>query len=482
MKRSLLICTIIVLATVFSSCKKYLDVKPEDKFLESTVFSSASGFTSLLNGIYIDMGATALYGENLTLTTVDVLGQQYNVSATSTHSWYYYANYTYTNSTVQAKISTIWTSAYALVMENNNLLEDLDKHKGVLTPLQDSIIRGEAHAIRAYLHFDMLRLFGPVYAVDSAKTSIPYVTATSIKTQPLLPANQLIDSVLADLDKAESCLRVDPVITGGPQRFYTTADLDFFSQQRNGRLNYYAVKALKARVLLYRNDKTGALAQAKAVINNAGQWFPWTTLKIASSNTAFPDRTFSTEHLFDLYCANLYTSYTNNFSPDVADLSILAANPTRLTATYESLEGDYRYNPSWVIPSTGNKSYRCFYKFSDVTNKDSSTLFRFRMPMLRMSEMYYIAAECETDSASAIADLNTVRYNRGLANLPATAVLTTEIKKEYQKEFYGEGQLFFYYKRKNQATVPKGGATSGNFTMTAAYYVLPLPTDETDYR
>lgn len=483
MKRSLQIPVIITLLSAgLFSCNKYLDVKPEDQFVESAVYATEKGFINHLNGIYLNMGKDALYGGDLTFTLVSVLGQEYNISSTSSHNWYQHANYAYTNSLMEPAIEEVWSNSYEVVMSANNLLENMVKYGGVLKPFRDSIIRGEALAIRAYMHFDLLRLYGPVYAVDSMEESIPYVTHADITTRPLLPANNVMDSILADLDQSERCLKNDPVITGGPLRIPGAEEVDYFYQQRNGRLNYYAVKALKARILLYRGDKTGALAQAKAVIEGAGPWFPWTNLKKASGNADYPDRTFSTEHLFDIYCPRLYASYNSNFSPDVADRSILAAHPTRLAATFEGLENDYRYNPSWIIPSVGNKTYRCFYKYADVTNKDSSDMFRYRVPMLRLSEMYYIAAECETDPVAALGYINVVRYNRGLTDLPETVTLETEIRKEYQKEFYGEGQLFFYYKRKKQATVPKGGAGSGNFTMLAATYVMPRPKSETDYR
>jgi hypothetical protein len=76
-------------------------------------------------------------------------------------------------------------------------------------------------------------------------------------------------------------------------------------------------------------------------------------------------------------------------------------------------------------------------------------------PMVRLTEMYYIAAECAVtngDSTTATALLDTVRVHRNLPVYPAVltqASLNTEIQKEYQKEFIGEGQMFFFYKRKN---------------------------------
>ncbi|MNY63490.1 SusD family protein [compost metagenome] len=92
--------------------------------------------------------------------------------------------------------------------------------------------------------------------------------------------------------------------------------------------------------------------------------------------------------------------------------------------------------------------------------------------------MYYIAAESEQN----VSYLNTVRNNRGLLNLAGTANLTTELLKEYQKEFFGEGQLWYYYKRLNSTTIPNPLSASGNVTMNATKYVVPLPLSELNPR
>jgi hypothetical protein len=104
------------------------------------------------------------------------------------------------------------------------------------------------------------------------------------------------------------------------------------------------------------------------------------------------------------------------------------------------------------------------------------------IPLIRLPEMYYIAAECGGPS-EGLSFLNAVRESRALHDLPPgmdDLTFQNEIFKEYQKEFYCEGQLFYYYKRLNMpymleydnvTQIPTGGGV----------YVLPLPASEIFY-
>ena len=103
--------------------------------------------------------------------------------------------------------------------------------------------------------------------------------------------------------------------------------------------------------------------------------------------------------------------------------------------------------------------------------------------MIRISEMFYIVAETTSDEAEARACLNQIRRNRGLIAFEDTEMIDIQkvLKDEYMKEFFGEGQLFYYYKRLNVSTIPAGD-DSGDVTMNEAKYKFPLPDSETDYR
>ena len=52
--------------------------------------------------------------------------------------------------------------------------------------------------------------------------------------------------------------------------------------------------------------------------------------------------------------------------------------------------------------------------------------------------------------------------------------ISREIQKEWQKEFAGEGQLFFYYKRLG-LNIPNASLGAGD-----ALFVLPLPETEVE--
>lgn len=462
---------------VLASCKKYLDVKPEDKILEADTYSTKKGINSVLNGLYLNLAKNNLYGDNLTLTTVDILAQRFNMP--SSHSLYNIATYNYTTNPAMSKIDAIWTSAYTNILNANAFIANLTKYNGVIDVATDSIYRGEALAIRAMLHLDLLRLYGPMYnSPDSLKESIPYYTDISTSANSLLPANKVMSLIISDLVKAESLLKDDPIIANGPMPDFQDDDQNFM-RNRNYRLNYFAVKAIQARANMYRGSKSQALDAALVLIQNAAK-FPWITLAEAVSEKANPDRVYIKEMILGIQNSQLYVNYANYFAPELNEANILAPVAGRLTTVFETNENDYRYNPNWAVPGNGGKTYRTFYKYADASDK--TKIFRFSIPMIKISEMFLIAAECEPVAGLALGYLNAVRNNRGLLSLPGTANLTTELQKEYQKEFFGEGQLFYYYKRRNLTTIPNGSAASGNVSMNASKYVLPLPLSETQFR
>lgn len=96
--------------------------------------------------------------------------------------------------------------------------------------------------------------------------------------------------------------------------------------------------------------------------------------------------------------------------------------------------------------------------------------------LIRLSEMYYILAECAATPEEAAEFLNKVRSMRGIDPVVCTeANRLDEIEKEYRKEFYGEGQLFFFYKRHAYTTFLHCPVNQ----MTESNYMFSWPDNET---
>ena len=96
--------------------------------------------------------------------------------------------------------------------------------------------------------------------------------------------------------------------------------------------------------------------------------------------------------------------------------------------------------------------------------------------MIRLAEMYYVLAECAADAQTAAGYLNAVREARGVDPTGLTeATRLNEIEKEYRKEFYAEGQLWYFYKRHGYKTFQ---FCTLEKDLTEANYRFSIPDDE----
>ena len=101
--------------------------------------------------------------------------------------------------------------------------------------------------------------------------------------------------------------------------------------------------------------------------------------------------------------------------------------------------------------------------------------------------MYYIMAEVTTGSESA-SYYNDVRNARGISTTYNVSSFDDETQKiealqlEYSKDFFGEGQYFFFLKRHRigNLTVYFSGINN-NFPMYESYYEFEIPDAEREY-
>lgn len=488
-----IIITLCLLLTLgFSSCSKWLDLQPESDIDKSVLFTTEEGFKEALLGIYTRCSRVDLYGKELTIGTPEVLAQNYTITDFDRSRYLQTKNYKYDDSDFIQRKDGIWKGLYNGIVNANLILEEIDANQHLFTGHNFGIVKGEALALRAYLHFDALRLFAPAYGVGSKEQAIPYVTTYSNKVTELSTVEAVLDSAIRDLEQAKTLLENDPIrsssyIVGYPTVSDTLKNTELenkslFLQNRRHRLNYYAVCGSLARVYLYKDDKARALANALEVIE--ADKFPWTnSTDFLNVDVDKKDRIFYKELLFGWYIPNLNNAYNSDWF--IEGNSGMHLNQNDTYSIYETSDlgaTDLRFT-QWFSAGGDNISFINKYRRNTFSESFTANLHYLMAPAIRLSELYYIAAECTypTDPNKAVAYLDEVRSHREIGaklQVSSTDEFYTELLKEYRKEMYAEGQLFYAYKRLNRAIV---GLEGRNIPASQSIFVWPLPDDEIIY-
>jgi starch-binding outer membrane protein, SusD/RagB family len=475
---------IAVAAMTLTGCKKFLDVRPQDKVPQATLFNDEQGFKDALTGVYLGMdkplsGGTAfgLYTNNLTMGTMSTLAYDYDnatIANAGTNGTFFnnVVNYYYTDAAVKAEIDGIWGGMYSNIANLNNILTQIDNKQPVFTGDNFERIKGEAIALRALFHFDLARMYGKPPVTGMTAKAIPYITKFGVKSTPFSTLQNALDSCIADLAIAKDLLAKTDTAA------LLKAVEDPFKSYTQNHMNYWAVQALMARVYLYKGDNDNADKYAKAVIGS--NKFPLITSNVAAVNNPTRDRLFSQELVFSVYSNNIKTYNLGLFTSTVP-LRLMPAGKNTVYTTGTGSANDYRYI-SWFDNNQAAVNVPSKYF------QDNGLPYHLQnnVPLIRASEMYYIAAEAANakgDITGGAFYLNKVRQARGLIALNAGGITNTdslskEIMREYKKEFLQEGQTFFYYKRLNKDLKE---VTATTVAIPVGVYVFPIPDKEKEY-
>ncbi len=518
-KYSILITVLIALSAM--SCKKWLTVSSSTEIVNEQQFSNVTGFRDAVVGVYVKMARPDLYSMHMTWRTVEFLSQQYAVVAGApdlsvpTFAW--------SGSVLNNQRESLWLNAYNVIANINLILKYQEQNRGVFSqlPITDSLIKGEMLALRAFMHLDLMRLYGKgnIGARPEVQSSlaIPYVNTFSKNPTPQRTYTETLSLLKKDIEEAILYLQADPLSKLNPNGnfsreaaagFISTSSFGTISPNRKMRMNYWAAKALYARILMWEGSiesKAKALVQAREVMGQGasnglgtgpGAYYSWVTSNaIGGAYWYTSDLSFVNEQLFTLQIEKFLdiqntSSYGLNWfycgSPN-NQYSVVYLSDGRRNAVFEKgttlIDIDWRATKC-LFPDGSTLTNWTIAKFYNTA--EMSTTYSKRMPLIRITEMFYIAAEAymvpgpNYNRENAVACLNKVRNQRNIVkayDLVAAdlsdAEINNEITKEYMKEFIGEGQLFFYYKRlgmKNIMDYPR--------EMTDAEYQMPMPDSE----
>jgi starch-binding outer membrane protein, SusD/RagB family len=233
-KTNIYILTMLLL--VFNSCSDFLEEDNKVGQTADLTYNTSSGIAGLISSCYsfargwygkeAGLGLSEM-GSDLFYTGLDNKQKSltsYNINSISLDN---------SNVNDNACLDQYWELFYYATDVCNNAIKYVPICKAIDDNLKARYL-GEAYFLRAFYYFHMVNIWGPV----------PYnsVPVTTINTAPTRTSEEVIYSnILADLDNSISS--------------FETAN---YKIKTDGRANYWAARAFKARVLLYAASWLGA--------------------------------------------------------------------------------------------------------------------------------------------------------------------------------------------------------------------------------
>ena len=395
---------------VLNGCKKFLEPDYKTQVATSDVFANDGNAAAAVTGLYANMAAantnfnglitetTGFSADELKYYTSDVTKDQFQKDSVLP---------------INSQVLSFWNTVYANIYQCNAIIENATASTGMSAAYKTQVI-GEAKFFRAFGHFYLVNLFGPV----------PLITATS-KDMTAYAARSTVQDVYtqikADLTDAYNTLPADYTIAGG----------------KRIRANKWAAAALLARTDLYSGDYANAESMASAVLATTSLYslqsnFDNVFLKNKSESLLEFERPIST----NTYEGSMFMGYVGYYG--WGDHLLLPG----LVNSFET--GDLRATKWIYTASNGSVPYK--YK-NPATNIENYLL-------LRVAEQYLIRAEAraqQSNFSGALADIKTIRTRAGLTTDPVMTDKATSmvaIENERRHELFCEwGHRWFDLKR-----------------------------------
>ncbi|MBQ2434797.1 MAG: RagB/SusD family nutrient uptake outer membrane protein [Bacteroidaceae bacterium] len=484
MKKVLYITHLVVALLAMTSCEDFLNIIPEGQAKRDELLLTTEGLEEAMYGVYSQLRSTTLYGQELHFHTLEIMAHNMHCSGHTTITAL--GNFEYDNTNVKSLFEGIWTTMYKNISNVNSVLNSpliVDAEEFPYT-----IYKGEALGLRAFMHFDLVRLFAEQYTQNPSAAGLPYATEFSLNTPDFESLQDNYKHILADLHEAERLLDNEEEHEGEGS----------FMLDRQIHFNKHAVKATLARVYLTMGDKENAAKYAKEVID-AKKYYLKEMTEVRNDVAGVLSKK---ECIFGVYYAGFFTQVYEKLHKTTTFYSLNLRQDFDEIYNRDHIGNDYRWSSYFI--TNHDQVYR-LSKLTDIYELDNNAASRptdliLGINMIRIPEMYYIMAETllEDDPDAALGFYNEVRTHRGLEPLPTTVTdeitgelverpLTLQhINEERYKEYFGEGQLFFNMKRLNQdisifdnTITHKGGihAETGK-----KIYVVPIPDIEIENR
>lgn len=263
MKTIIYISLILLIAGGFIGCKKILTVEQKMNIPNDMALTSVKDCEALLAGAYDGLQSGSVFGGNMTVYG-DLLCDDSKVDEAGLG---YFGTYEIYNRRTTVQISALrsmWSESYSTVNRVNNLIRVVDNNllSGSDFTARKNRFKGESLALRAMVHFELMRFWALPYDVENQggnlQPGIPYRTAATLSGyDDLAMARNTVEDVynhiISDLKTADTLLSGTAAST--PNRNRVTEDV---------------AKAYLARVCFQKGDYIQAAYYADKVISGTG--------------------------------------------------------------------------------------------------------------------------------------------------------------------------------------------------------------------
>ncbi len=260
MRNSIKIFILFLISTSVFSCKKFLDIKPDQQLINDSAMTTIKDLKAVLDGAYDGLQSSSVAGGDLTAFG-DLMSDDFDVLPNRLGNFGTSEIYNGQTSVQIGALSEMWKQSYGVINRVNNVIKTIDN--GTITGPEfesnKNIFKGECLFIRAYCHYNLLQLFALPYNVDNkGGNTQPGIV---LRTEPTLngPAGlskaratveESYTAIINDLNEAFNLLNA-----AGRQ---TSVD----------RVSAMATKALLARVNFLTGNYANAVDAASTVINS----------------------------------------------------------------------------------------------------------------------------------------------------------------------------------------------------------------------
>ena len=467
-----------------TSCSDdFLDQRPTDAVTDETATSTTDGLFLVINGIhrllYTRQGSNGRGGISAMMIQNDALGDDLVMNARANGWWINMASWNDHTNANDTDDRHAWRVLYKVIKNANIIIEAAVDATG--SEEDRSIVLGQAHAYRAFAHFQMVQLYAQRYDAAGANNQlgIPVVVDNSVEGQPRGTVEEVYTQINADLDQAITLL-------------------EDYKRPNTSHINQNVAMGLKARVNLVQGNYSVAAQMAIS----AREDFP--LMDSVNYALGFNDYTNKEWMWGGHYNEEQGSTFTNfhawisrNFSS-----SNIRGNPKSINSLLYDLipssdvrsaifdpTGEHLNLPLGIEISSRHKRFPyTSQKFLAFGTGDS----RGDVPYMRAAEMYLIEAEAkarlgESDAAEALLPLAVARDAAYVLSTNTGQALIDEILLQRRWELWGEGFRFFDLKRMN-IPLDRNGANHNDALINNVMFVpagdirwqWQIPQDEID--